>query len=74
MLTFSTSEDTKSLKIANVREIAIAYTIRWTGSVSNPKIQKNFEKRYVEQGGGGGSEEEEAKERALECVLYSFKW
>ena len=28
MLTFSTSEDTKSLKIANVREIAIAYTIR----------------------------------------------
>ena len=28
MLTFSTSEDTKSLKIANVRKIAIAYTIR----------------------------------------------
>ena len=42
MLTFSTSEDTKSLKIANVREIAIAYTIRSTGRTMKKKSSQKF--------------------------------
>ena len=47
MLTFSTSEDTKSLKIANVREIAIAYTIRLEISVS---VSKNFFEGFWKNG------------------------
>jgi hypothetical protein len=42
MLTFSTSEDTKSLKIANVREIAIAYTIRKSLTQKSQKFKFEF--------------------------------